>query len=321
MRFIPLLIGFLLSVGTSASARQDTSKFRQRPTPIELNDGSYDSITSTRRDYHVAILLTAIDARYGCSQCRSFQSEWDLIAHSWNKGIKPDGIKLAFGTLDFSNGRNTFQKLMVHTAPTLFLFPPTVGPFATGDATPAKHDLSGPMSAEQCYAWINRHLPEGHKPPIVRPINYLRLISAITILMGLVALVSVVGPYALPIIRNRNLWAAASLIFILLFTSGHMFNHIRKVPYVTSDGKGGITYFAGGFSNQLGMETQIIAAIYGTLSFAIIVLALKVPRIVDARAQQLAVIVWGTILLGMYSFLLSVFRVKNGGYPFFLPPF
>ena len=79
--------------------------------------------------------------------------------------------------------------------------------------------------------------------------------------MGLVALVSVVGPYALPIIRNRNLWAAASLIFILLFTSGHMFNHIRKVPYVTSDGKGGITYFAGGFSNQLGMETQIIAAI------------------------------------------------------------
>ena len=39
-----------------------------------------------------------------------------------------------------------------------------------------------------------------------------------------------------------------------------MFNHIRKVPYVSGDGKGGITYFVGGFSNQLGMETQIIAA-------------------------------------------------------------
>jgi oligosaccharyltransferase complex subunit gamma len=111
MRFIPLLIGFLLSASTSASARQDTNKFQQRPTPIELDDSSYDKITSTPRDYHVAILLTALDARYGCSQCRSFQSEWDLIAHSWNKGIKPDGIKLAFGTLDFSNGRNTFQKV------------------------------------------------------------------------------------------------------------------------------------------------------------------------------------------------------------------
>lgn len=40
-----------------------------------------------------------------------------------------------------------------------------------------------------------------------------------------------------------------------------MYNHIRKVPYVTGNGKGGITYFAGGFSNQFGIETQIIAAV------------------------------------------------------------
>ena len=39
-----------------------------------------------------------------------------------------------------------------------------------------------------------------------------------------------------------------------------MYNHIRKVPYVAGDGKGGISYFAGGFSNQFGMETQIVAA-------------------------------------------------------------
>lgn len=59
----------------------------------------------------------------------------------------------------------------------------------------------------------------------------------------------------------------------------------------------------------------------GILSFAVIALALRVPRMADAKTQQLAVIVWGVILLGMYSFLLSVFRAKNGGYPFYLPPF
>jgi oligosaccharyltransferase complex subunit gamma len=48
---------------------------------------------------------------------------------------------------------------------------------------------------------------------------------------------------------------------------------------------------------------------------------LKVPRIADSRKQQIAVFVWGAVLLGMYSFLLSVFRIKNGGYPFWLPPF
>lgn len=89
----------------------------------------------------------------------------------------------------------------------------------------------------------------------------MRLVSAITILMGALSLFTVLSPYVLPIIQNRNLWAAVSLIAILLFTSGQMFNHIRKVPYVASDGHGGISYFAGVFQNQLGMETQIVAAI------------------------------------------------------------
>jgi oligosaccharyltransferase complex subunit gamma len=29
---------------------------------------------------------------------------------------------------------------------------------------------------------------------------------------------------------------------------------------VSGDGKGGISYFAGGFQNQYGLETQIVAA-------------------------------------------------------------
>ena len=41
----------------------------------------------------------------------------------------------------------------------------------------------------------------------------------------------------------------------------------------------------------------------------------------DPRSQQIAVFVWGGVILGVYSFLLSVFRIKNGGYPFWLPPF
>lgn len=159
-------------------------------------------------------------------------------------------------------------------------------------------------------------------------------------------------PYLLPVIQNRNFWAAISLISILLFTSGHMFNHIRKVPYVAGDGRGGISYFAGGFQNQFGLETQIVAAmcmsppilspviyspfytssspgmvrvlIYkadGVLSFTAISLAIKVPRILDPKAQQVAVLAWAGVLFVMYSFLLSVFRIKNGGYPFSLPPF
>ncbi|KAB8214765.1 hypothetical protein BDV33DRAFT_182179 [Aspergillus novoparasiticus] len=325
MKLFTIIIA-LFYIISSACASQEPGKFERyqslsRTIPIELDDSSFEDLTSKPRDYHVAVLLTAAEARYGCILCREFQPEWELISRSWNKGPKPDGLKMLFTTLDFSNGKTTFQKLMLQTAPVLLVFPPTVGPFAKVDDAPIRFDFSGPISADQLYVWINRHLPEGPKPPLIRPINYMRLISAVTIVMGVLTLFTVLSPYVSPVIQNRNLWAAFSLISILLFTSGHMFNHIRKVPYVVGDGKGGISYFAGGFSNQFGMETQIIAAIYAILSFATIALAMKVPRIADSKAQQVAVLIWGTVLFGMYSFLLSVFRAKNGGYPFFLPPF
>ena len=109
--------------------------------------------------------------------------------------------------------------------------------------------------------WISRYLPDGPKPAVQRPLNYVRIIAITTTILGVVSFLSVAYPYILPVVQNRNLWAGISLITILLFTSGHMFNHIRKVPYVAGNDQGGISYFAGGFSNQFGMETQIVAAI------------------------------------------------------------
>jgi oligosaccharyltransferase complex subunit gamma len=205
--------------------------------------------------------------------------------------------------------------MMLQTAPVLLYFHPTTGPNAKTDTQPVRFDFTaGPQSAEQIHAWIARQVPaDAPKPSISRPINRAKI--------GSITLLAVAWPYIIPILQNRNLWAAFSLITVLLFTSGHMFNHIRKTPYVQGDGKGGISYFAGGFSNQFGLESQIIAAIYGVLAFATISLALKVPRIADARAQQFAVFLWSGLLLCMYSFLLSVFRMKNGGYQFWLPPF
>lgn len=39
------------------------------------------------------------------------------------------------------------------------------------------------------------------------------------------------------------------------------------------------------------------------------------------KSQSVAVLVWGAAMFFIYSFLLSVFRVKNSSYPFSLPPF
>ncbi|KAH9861580.1 hypothetical protein J1614_011330, partial [Plenodomus biglobosus] len=330
MRWLQLLTASLLPFTALAAKKSTGDRFTDTRAkalsigqPIKLDDASYMKLTKAPRDYSIAILLTALETRFGCVLCRDFQPEWDLLGKSWIKGDQDGQTRLLFGTLDFVDGKNTFQSLQLQTAPVLLYFHPTIGPNAKTDAQPARFDFSaGPPPAEKIHAWISRQLPSDvAKPSISRPINWVKIITITTATLGGITFIAVVSPYIIPILQNRNLWAALSLIAVLLFTTGHMFNHIRKTPYVSGNSKGGISYFAGGFQNQFGLESQIVAAIYGVLAFATISLALKVPRIKDPKAQQLAVFLWSGVLLCMYSFLLSVFRSKNGGYKFWLPPF
>lgn len=122
-------------------------------------------------------------------------------------------------------------------------------------------DYGRSQSAEQVQAWIVGRLRVSDPPTIRRPINYMRLIVIAVVLLGIISTLSVAHSIIMPVFQSKAIWAGISLLTILLFISGHMFNHIRKVPYIAGNDKGSITYIAGGFSNQLGMESQIVAAL------------------------------------------------------------
>jgi len=120
MKPLSFLLLSILCIVSSALASPSTDKFERfqalsRLAPIDLDDSSYNDLTSKPRDYYAAVVLTATEARFGCILCRELQPEWELIAQSWNKGSKPDELKLLFGTLDFIHGKATFQK--VRTGP------------------------------------------------------------------------------------------------------------------------------------------------------------------------------------------------------------
>ncbi|KAH7324453.1 OST3/OST6 family protein [Stachybotrys elegans] len=329
MRFLSTLLSVsLLFAGSLAAKKNSAERFddfftKSKATgPLKLSETTYKSLTSTPRDYSAAVLLTAQEARFGCVLCQQFKPEWDLLANSWHRGDKKGESRLLFGTLDFSDGREVFLSFGLQTAPVLFFFPPTHGPHAAASAEPIRYDFTGgPASAEQIHDWLARNLPDRPHPSVKRPINWMRWATGMTLFLGAITVGATAWPYVLPIVQSRNVWASVSLISILLFTSGHMFNHIRKVPYVAGDGKGGISYFSGNFQSQYGLETQVVAAIYGILSFCAISLAAKVSRIADAKSQQAAVIGWSVLIFLLYSFLLSIFKIKNSGYPFALPPF
>ncbi|KAI6248468.1 Magnesium transporter protein 1 [Erysiphe necator] len=309
-------------ITAKSPVRDKFQHFYSKPAPLNLDDSSFSRLTAQPRNYSVAVLLTAMDPRFGCKLCHEFHPEWDLLSKSWIRTDKQGETRLLFATLDFNQGRNTFQALGLQSAPVLMLFQPTHGSYAISDALPARLEFTnGPQSAEMAHAWITRYFDGRYYPQFKRPFNWKRLGATIATIFVVITIIGMTWNYILPILMSRNIWAGISLISIILFTSGHMFNHIRKVPYVSGDGNGGIAYFSGGFSNQFGLETQIISSIYGLLSFATISLALKVPRIADPVSQQIAVLAWSSVIFLTYSLLLNFFRIKNGGYPFWLPPF
>ncbi|KAL2162444.1 hypothetical protein VTH06DRAFT_7357 [Thermothelomyces fergusii] len=315
MRLLSVLslgLGGLSLAGAAKSKKTAEERFQLyhgkalSSAPVKLADPSFRELTTAPRDYAAAVLLTAMDPRYGCQMCREFQPEWELLARSWTGGDRKGDSRLVFGTLDFGDGKDTFISLGLRTVPVLILYPPTTGPHAAASADPIRYDFtSGSHAAEAVHQWLSRHLPDRPHPPVKRPINWVRWIATFILVSGALTVSYVAWPYVLPIIQSRTVWAAVTLISILLFTSGHMFNHIRNVPYVSGDGRGGINYIA----------TD------GILTLSGISLAVKVPRIGDPRYQGIVFVVWFSVMALMYSLLLSVFRRKNSAYTFSLPPF
>lgn len=117
MRIVRLALWAALSTFALAAKRSSKAglekyqaDFLSSP-PVPLDDASYDELTVTPRNYTLVALLTAGEARFGCQLCKEFQPEWELLARSWARGDRQGDTRYIFGTLDFIDGKGTFQKV------------------------------------------------------------------------------------------------------------------------------------------------------------------------------------------------------------------
>lgn len=120
MKLLNLLILIVLPVLSFAAKQSSGGTFEkyhaksQSSAPLRLDDASYDELTATPRNHSVVVLLTALEARFGCQLCRDFQPEWDLLGKSWAKGDRRGDSRILLGTLDFADGKGTFQKVLLY---------------------------------------------------------------------------------------------------------------------------------------------------------------------------------------------------------------
>ena len=115
------MIVFLLPFVSLAAKQDPRNRYQDyhakslSSAPLKLDDASYDELTAAPRDFSAAILLTALEARFGCQLCRDFQPEWDLLGKSWARGDRDGKSQMLYGTLDFIDGKGTFQKVGIDT--------------------------------------------------------------------------------------------------------------------------------------------------------------------------------------------------------------
>ena len=120
MRLTLTLSALILPLAAFAAKKPAGDRFIEtysKALPAWLDDNSYQKLTTTPRDYAIAILLTALEPRIRCTACQSFQSEWEILAKSWQKGDKAGESRMLFGTLDFADGKGTFQSVCLFCKP------------------------------------------------------------------------------------------------------------------------------------------------------------------------------------------------------------
>jgi len=120
MKFLTTLLSVLPFTATAFAAKRSSAgadvfptyhKQAQSSGSITLTDSSYDELTALPRNHSVLVVLTALEARFGCKMCQDFKPEWDTLAKSWMRGDKKGESRFLFGELDFEQGRSTFEKV------------------------------------------------------------------------------------------------------------------------------------------------------------------------------------------------------------------
>lgn len=86
----------------------------------------------------------------------------------------------------------------------------------------------------------------GHKVTVSRPTDYMKLGVKLFLAIGAAAILKLAYQHFSFIIHHKNTWAIISILFILTFTSGYMWNRIRNPPFVMPGKNGEVNYIAAG---------------------------------------------------------------------------
>ncbi|EKM55563.1 uncharacterized protein PHACADRAFT_144077 [Phanerochaete carnosa HHB-10118-sp] len=313
MLLLPLLtllaLPFCQALISKDQAREELTKLAAANNGVvNVDEHTFELLTLPDREWSSTIVFTAMDPRRKCGPCKGFQPAYDSVAKAWTKVAQEHRNQHFFGYANFEDAMTVFQKVGIQSAPLVYLYPATEGPYKapSGRTTPLVYDFSGGFDAEPLAQYLSRHtpVPIPYKPPV----DWMKYATIGATLLIAVTALRVISP----LLKSRWVWAIGTVLTILTMTGGFMFVRIREMPYTGNDGQ----WIAAGYQNQFGQETQVVGLLYGLLSASFLMLTMVAPYQTSPRRQQWQVWLWSAVICIIFSVLVSLFRVKNRGYPF-----
>ncbi|KAI0463300.1 hypothetical protein LJB42_003321 [Komagataella kurtzmanii] len=311
----------IIQLSLALTYKQLQEKYLKGANILKIDNKNYKLIEEAREDFELVLFITANGADVNCRLCKEFQTPFEILANSYatNKAHYSEeeiGKPVVFAISDFTYSRKFFEALKLQNVPKIFHYASTEKASSALNVDD-EFDFTAADLITHLRNWITAKtkvdpkLLEIHIPP-----NYNAI--ATNFMVALIILIVIYKKYELILtfLGNKNLWQGLSMVTIVAFIAGHMFNTIRNTQYIMVTQGGSPVYIQPGHQQQLGVETQIVGLIYGSL-FALSVLLYKAGASKEGSSGWLSILISVLVFL-LYSGLIGVFHLKNMGYPYSL---
>lgn len=326
------LLSHLLFLVTSilAITYDEALKLASKDGLLHITEKNYKQVIKNE-NFALIVFLTSEDSRVGCTLCTEFGPKYKAIAKQYMQNLKDelsgmynpidsaeDKERVIFAISDYLEARSYFERMQVTAVPKLLYYEPGNGP----QLSEFNNEFSflSVENTDSYTRWITGLVPGlelkylDAQPPAPKSAFIISILGFLTVLFGLFKYRKI----AINFLQNKNVWQFASLTLIILFISGYMYNQIRNPDFYKIDNQGKVHYVAVGHNLQYGSETQALTVIYGLISAVLILLIRMVPTINKPTIKLLTSVACciGSILL--YSYIIEIYRIKSGSYPFHL---
>lgn len=271
-----------------------------------------DFLKWSSRNYSFLLLFVGLGDPQRCESCQMAVDEFAILAKSFRLAHGFSN-QLFLGVVDYDQTPEIFVRMVIRTIPSVALVTAD-HKLVAGKVVPQMNVPHLGFSAEAISKWLAT-TADVHVQ-IVRPTNYKPLYTLLTSILTLGAL-SWFGRkewHRIARFWNSSLAGLVAMVFCLLMVSGHMFNRIHETPLFYQSEKG-IRVMSQDSSYQYVSETYLILAIYLCFGGCVIMMVEWGRGKNSVSNVQVAIALLLAVLL--YSCIISSFKFKMNGYPFF----